>query len=116
MREHYRPRALAAASRPWTDKPDGNGWTAAATLSSSLEGHLFQLQPLHRRGLEAFDLLAHPVHVSRRVGDDARHRRIDDLLELQEKLFALGLIVGLAGGVEQLDRKSTRLNSSHLGI
>src|SRR6476469_282576 len=52
--------------------------------ASPLEAHLFQLEPLHGGGVEAFDFLAHAVGMQGGVGDDARHRLLHHLLELVE--------------------------------
>src|SRR5262245_57607373 len=102
------PRAPVVALAAGDGKPAGgrgNGGHPASTLKR----HLLQFQPLHRRRLEALDVLAHAIHVRSRVGDDARYRFVDDPLELEEELFALGLIVGLARSVEQLIDAAVRV-------
>src|ERR1039458_7133688 len=112
--------------------PNGAGKTTAirilTTLSHPDEG---------RASVAGFDVTAQPTEVRRRIGVAAQATTLDELLTGRQNLEMIGQLSGLRRSaarqratdlLERLelsdaadrqtkgDRKSTRLNSSHLGI
>src|ERR1035441_539699 len=119
---------LASRIQPHTNRPDPERRLKVGYVSPDLHGHpiaKFILPVFERHDRSRFEVFAYAVGTKSDEVTECFRTRVEHFVtlpaegkKLAERIRADGvdILVDLAGHTTGADRKSTRLNSSHLGI